>query len=145
MCGDSAQRSSRKTRHHSGHRQTHTHARSLSLSCSLLLSLTLSYSLLLSSEIADSRSEGFHSLPFFFLKKKKKKVLSLFHLFSFTFFHFFSCVLHNRRSKPNRPKLWRRKWLGSLETTEQRVRPDIVHETRGDPAAGPEPTALSES
>jgi len=36
------------------------------------------------------------------------------------------CVLYNRRSQQDCPKLWRRKWLGSLETTAQRVRPDIV-------------------
>ena len=32
-------------------------------------------------------------------------------------------VVYNRRSKPNRSKLWRGKWFGSLETTAQRVRP----------------------
>ena len=55
------------------------------------------------------------------------------------------CVLHNRRSQQDRPKRRRRKWLGSLETIAQRVRPDVVHETCGDPSAGSEPTALSAS
>ena len=41
------------------------------------------------------------------------------------------CVLYNRRSnEPNRPKLWRRKWLGSLETTEQRVVDDPTSSMR---------------
>ena len=48
-------------------------------------------------------------------------------------------------AKQDRSEFPRRKWLGSLETTAQRVRPDIVHETCGDPAAGPEPTALPAS
>ena len=55
------------------------------------------------------------------------------------------CVLHNGRSKPICPKLWRRKWLASLETTAQRVRPDIVHETCGDSKASSEPSSLSAS
>ena len=55
------------------------------------------------------------------------------------------CIFYNQRSQQDRSELRRRKWLGSLETTAQRVRPDIVHETCGDPAAGPEPTALSAS
>ena len=33
--------------------------------------------------------------------------------------------------------------LEALETIAQRVRPDVVHETCGDPSAGSEPTALS--
>ena len=37
------------------------------------------------------------------------------------------------------------KWLGGLETTAQRVRPDIVHETGGDKEASSEPTALPTS
>ena len=48
----------------------------------------------------------------------------------------------NRRSQQDRSEHWRRKWLGSLETTAQRVRPDVVHEPRGDPAASSEPTAM---
>ena len=55
------------------------------------------------------------------------------------------CIFHNQRSQQDRSELRRRKWLGSLETTAQRVRPDIVHETCSDPAAGPEPTELSAS
>ena len=39
------------------------------------------------------------------------------------------CVFYNRRSQHDCPKWRRRKWLGSLETTAQRVRPDVVHET----------------
>ena len=49
-------------------------------------------------------------------------------------------------SQPTQPTgLFETLELGSLETTAQRVRPDIVHETCGDPAAGPEPTALRAS
>ena len=54
-------------------------------------------------------------------------------------------VHYNRRSQQDPPKRRRRKWLGSLETTAQRVRPDVVHETCGDSPAGSEPTALSAS
>ena len=39
------------------------------------------------------------------------------------------CVFYNRRSQQDCSKCRRRKWLGSLETTAQRVRPDVVHET----------------
>ena len=39
------------------------------------------------------------------------------------------CVLYNRLSQHDCSKCRRRKWLGSLETTAQRVRPDVVHET----------------
>ena len=55
------------------------------------------------------------------------------------------CVLLFRRSQQDCPKLWRRKWLGSLETIALRVRPDIVHETCGDCSASSEPTALPAS
>ena len=59
--------------------------------------------------------------------------------------HAYLVSFYNRSSKPNRSKLWRRKWLGSLETTAQRVRPDIIHETCDDSSAGSEPAALSAS
>ena len=55
------------------------------------------------------------------------------------------CVLYNRRSQQDRPKRRRRQRLGSLETTAQRIRPHVVHATRGNPSAGSEPTALSAS
>ena len=55
------------------------------------------------------------------------------------------CVLFNRRNQQDRPKRKRRQWLGSLETTAQRVRPHVVHATRGDLSAGSEPDALSAS
>ena len=60
-------------------------------------------------------------------------------------FYAYFCVPYKRRRQQDRSKLRRKKRLGSLETTAQRVRPDIVHETCGDSAAGPEPTALSAS
>ena len=55
------------------------------------------------------------------------------------------CLFHTRRSQQDRPRRWRRHWFGSLETTAQRVGPDVVHETCGGPSAGSEPTALSAS
>ena len=47
-------------------------------------------------------------------------------------------------SQPTQPTR-RRQRLGSLETTAQRARPHVVHETSGDSSAGSEPTALSAS
>ena len=46
------------------------------------------------------------------------------------------------RTQQDRSELWRRQWLGSMETTAQRVRPDVVHETCGDPAASSEPSSM---
>ena len=53
-----------------------------------------------------------------------------------------ACVFYNRRTQQNCPKFWRRKWFGSLETTAQRARSDIIHETCGDPSASSEPSSV---